>query len=567
MSKTLRAAVMAALFLWAALGGSGEARAQGAVLQSGTAVPGHVATWFGNGVIGDSPVVNVPGPLSVVDGALNVGAGSQNILTLQSGSTAGTPATLTVTGAGGLVLPAFTAPSLTLSGAGTGLTVTNNVSVGGSVGVGANLTVSGGASVGGLANLGTAQTASLSVGDLDGALGYGAARFGAASGNFLLITPGSTAGTAATLTLGGTAGLALPVVMLPSWTTTGRPAATTGTVGINTTTGFPEVALGGAFHQVITDQGGQTIPSLTLSGIGTALTVTNGASAGSLTVTGTSTSTPLFGMMNNATPSAAGVVAGYDINSVDTTTFPASGTNTRPRIFADTLTVTGTTSGIHENLWSTVTLNGTGTLSNEVNLVHSYFENDGSVTVSGSAETFEASALNNATISGIFDDYLALFHNGASGTTNFVYGVKGQLVNDNTTAASVANYALIDLEAMSGAGSAPTSAYVIRNNWSLASINTIGGIAIGTLTPQPAGTLFVSGPDTSGGTALFDLKNSAATDLFQVRDDGTVVMLSDFTTSGAVNALAYKVSGTLGVTCSGSPTASFAATNGIVTHC
>lgn len=148
---------------------------------------------------------------------------------------------------------------------------------------------SGTLNVGGLADLSTAQTATLSVGDLNNSLGYGGASFGAATGNQIILTPGATAGAAATLTLGGTAGLALPVVMLPSWTTSGRPATTTGTLGVNTTTGFPEIAVGGAFHQVITDQGGQTIPSLTLSGSGTALMVTNNATVGTLnTITFTS---------------------------------------------------------------------------------------------------------------------------------------------------------------------------------------------------------------------------------------------------------------------------------------
>jgi hypothetical protein len=37
--------------------------------------------------------------------------------------------------------------------------------------------------------------------------------------------------------------------------------------------------------------------------------------------------------------------------------------------------------------------------------------------------------------------------------------------------------------------------------------------------------------------------------------------------SGVANATSYRVGGTAGVTCSGTPTASFASTNGIVTHC
>lgn len=45
---------------------------------------------------------------------------------------------------------------------------------------------------------------------------------------------------------------------------------------------------------------------------------------------------------------------------------------------------------------------------------------------------------------------------------------------------------------------------------------------------------------------------------------GTVASLSG---AGALNVASYSVGGTAGVTCSGTPTASYAVTNGIVTHC
>jgi hypothetical protein len=45
---------------------------------------------------------------------------------------------------------------------------------------------------------------------------------------------------------------------------------------------------------------------------------------------------------------------------------------------------------------------------------------------------------------------------------------------------------------------------------------------------------------------------------------GSVASLSG---AGALNVASYSVAGTAGVTCSGAPTASFASTNGIVTHC
>ncbi len=121
-------------------------------------------------------------------------------------------------------------------------------------------------------------------------------------------------------------------VTLPSWTTTGRPATTTGTVGINTTTGFPEVAVGGAFHQVITDQGGQTIPSLTLSGSGTALTVTNDA-----VIDGNLTGLQSVSITNGAASLTVGGAAsafrfaGVNLYAGAQSTFTLSGTQTFPQ--------------------------------------------------------------------------------------------------------------------------------------------------------------------------------------------------------------------------------------------
>lgn len=437
-------------------------------------------------------------------------------------------------GTGLLTLPATTLPTITVTGAAT---VNGNALFNGGFGA-QNGTFAGTLSVGGLANLGTAQTGALSVGDLDGALGYGAARFGTGSDNAVFITPGATTSTAATLTLGGTAGLALPVVMLPSWTTSGRPATTTGTLGVNTTTGFPEVALGGTFHQVITDQGGQTIPSLTLSGSGTALTI-GGVPA---VVTGD----------------------GTVINGAQSYAYPATGNDNRPNFFSSTLTeATGQTSaGVQENLFSQVVLNGAGTITGEINIIHSYFENDGVADTSGQGiENFEASGLGSSGSVGVFTNYLGIYTNGGSATVGTLIGLNLGLTNNNTTPGSVGTY--VRLSAGPVSGTQPTNDYLIQATDPAAVLATLGPVNIGQNGAPAAGTLLqVVGPDSSGSTLSFAVKSGVG-NAFYVTDAGNAVAGSTITATG------YNVPGVPGVSCAAGTVSvtTLAVNSGIVTHC
>jgi hypothetical protein len=82
-----------------------------------------------------------------------------------------------------------------------------------------------------------------------------------------------------------------------------------------------------------------------------------------------------------------------------------------------------------------------------------------------------------------------------------------------------------------------------------------GGAQFQGLTVQPA---------VDGATFTVDSNESAAA--FSVNTSSTAATDVVYT-PGTVQANAFKVNSTAGVTCSGTPTASFAVTNGIVTHC
>lgn len=81
-------------------------------------------------------------------------------------------------------------------------------------------------------------------------------------------------------------------------------------------------------------------------------------------------------------------------------------------------------------------------------------------------------------------------------------------------------------------------------------INGASGAQIGVNQPAPGAVFDILGSNTSSGTLAFRVQNITPANLFSVADDGTI-----------------KVGATAGVSCSGTPTSSFASVNGIVTHC
>jgi hypothetical protein len=221
----------------------------------------------------------------------------------------------------------------------------------------------------------------------------------------------------------------------------------------------------------------------------------------------------------------------------------------RPNQFLTTLTPASTTTNAWENWYWTLQLNGPGTATGEINLIHPVFTvaNGANSTTS---EVFEASLVNGGTV-GQHNSYLALPTMLSTGTATTVYGYKAQLSNANPTAGAVATYAGLDCEAFTGGGSAPTGSYCIRNGDVSSPISTLGSIGVGTLT-APAAKLFVQGADNSTGTFSIMLKNAATTVVFAVANDGKIQ-------SAGVNS----VSCAAGVVVA----ATMVVTNGIVTHC
>ena len=272
--------------------------------------------------------------------------------------------------------------------------------------------------------------------------------------------------------------------------------------------------------------------------------------------------------------------------------------NIRLNYLQTTLAPSVATNNIWENDNSFVYVKGPGAANGEINVKHAYLEIEPGATV-GSAEAVESSMSNAGTLGG-FSNYLAAATNGAAGTVNTMQGFVYIPQNLNTTAGSVIISSAIDVEPMIGGGALPTYNYAIRVRDPLAAIATAGNVAIGSILPPPQNQMLsIFGPDTSGGTYPFVIRNSAG-NIFIVTDSGVtsvgpVLQVGlgsantfefDATSAGATPFLkmaggdanvglnfvlagtgALQINGTPGVTCSGTPTASFASTRGLVTHC
>lgn len=100
----------------------------------------------------------------------------------------------------------------------------------------------------------------------------------------------------------------------------------------------------------------------------------------------------------------------------------------------------------------------------------------------------------------------------------------------------------------------PTSNYQLSIGNGIYGLNlagvhsTVSTGQIGIMNAAPVAVLDVLGPDT-GGTLVFRVQNSAATNLFSVSDNGTVVIANGVSCSSGVN------------------TSTFRSVNGVVTHC
>jgi hypothetical protein len=253
----------------------------------------------------------------------------------------------------------------------------------------------------------------------------------------------------------------------------------------------------------------------------------------------------------------------------------SSGSCCRLHYWSDVLNVTGTnTNGgnvIEANFFNFIT-SGTGTLTNEAfNVVHPYSYIAPGITLSGYAENFESSTLNDGTVSGQMIGSLNIYTNGVSGTTAAYSGFRTSATNSNLTAGSFSNYNGFECAGFVGTAT-PTYNWCLVNRDSTASLVTTGGMVIGALqSADSAGTLLIRAPNTSGGTYPLFIKNSAGTNLFGIGASGYMnLYVGDITiNNGAISALYYKVGSTLGSNCSAGTvnTTTMVVQYGIVTHC
>lgn len=245
-------------------------------------------------------------------------------------------------------------------------------------------------------------------------------------------------------------------------------------------------------------------------------------------------------------------------------------TDNRPNNFASALSASAPTSNIWENFFSSVTLTS-GTANGEINLVHPYLQVNSGATAA-QAEAFESSMLNSGTI-GTYVGDLAIVNNTSAATiTGSLFGAKYQLTNANAAGGAVNQYAAIDMEAMLGGGSLPTTYFLMRNAEPNASIATLGNVAIGTLEPQ-VNALYVQGPGATNATIPVVVKNSTPDNIFVLDDAGNATVglsggSSLLTAVGRINATTgYQINGTAGATCTLAVPAHLNVVNGLVTLC
>jgi hypothetical protein len=209
----------------------------------------------------------------------------------------------------------------------------------------------------------------------------------------------------------------------------------------------------------------------------------------------------------------------------------ALSTNARQNNFSTILNYGANTTNIWENVNSFLFVNGPGIAQGEINQFHAYNQVNAGAR-ENAQENFESSYLNNG-IMGNIAGYLALFHNGAAGTVlNGATAMTMIFQNDNPAAGSVNQWAGIAFQPRIGVGSKPTfyDAIVIKDPD--AGIVTLGGINVGSIANAAPGQLQILGPDNSGATVPFIFKNTIA---------GIATPVMFFTDAGIVNFVAAGV--------------------------
>lgn len=221
------------------------------------------------------------------------------------------------------------------------------------------------------------------------------------------------------------------------------------------------------------------------------------------------------------------VPGGSGLVTAITTDYATSGGNTRYNMHQTTLNPSVDTNNIWENDNSFLTLNGPGHALHEINIKHTYFQNNiGATAVQ--VEGYEASMLNNGSI-GTYDSFLGVMNNGTTGVvTGVLQNINLGLNNDNTTAGSIAKYIGINFAPWTGAGTVPAINLAIQNSDSTAGIVTLGNVGLGSVTPPALTTsMQIVVADNLNTSFSFVVKSPGAKQPFTIDNTGTVRVLSN----------------------------------------
>jgi hypothetical protein len=237
-------------------------------------------------------------------------------------------------------------------------------------------------------------------------------------------------------------------------------------------------------------------------------------------ITGTTTITGTQGTLTVNENNTNGANPSFQ-QSISTDYSAWSGPSIRPNLISTTLSPASNTGNIWENFYSIVTFAGPGQSTAEINTIHGQFTMNSGQTSTGTVESMEARGDNSGTLNA-YVNYLGLTNNTATGTATTFQCLKNSLVNANTTAGAIGTYTMIDMEAMTGAGSLPTNYFFLRNAESNAVSVTTGNLGIGSLA-IPVQRLSIVGTDTSSATQSVKVADSAANLLFSVANNGDVI--------------------------------------------